>query len=73
MSRLTVNLPDDVHAQLQQLAESEGVSVSEYMAYAIAHPTKRQSVEALPESSFPDNGAAHLWPTTHDVPPARRV
>ena len=73
MNRLTVNLPDDVHAQLQQLAANEGVSVSEYMAYAIAHPTERQSVETLPEDSFPDNGAAHLWPTAYDVPPARRV
>lgn len=72
MNRLTVNLPDDVHAQLQQLAESEGVSVSEYVAYAVAHPVKR-SVEPLPENSFPDSGAAHLWPTMHDVPPARRV
>ena len=73
MNRLTVNLPDDVHAQLQQLAESEGVSVSEYMAYAIAHPTKRSTTESLPEDSFPNDGAAHLWPTMPDVPPARRV
>lgn len=72
MNRRTVNLPDDVHAQLQQLAESEGVSVSEYVAYAVAHPVKR-AVEPLPDDSFPVNGAAHLWPTANDVPPARRV
>lgn len=36
MNRMMVSLPDGVHAQLKQLAKREGVSVAQYVTYAIA-------------------------------------
>jgi predicted HicB family RNase H-like nuclease len=42
MSRLTVRLPETLHQQLIHLAESEGVSLNQYIVYALtrqASPT----------------------------------
>jgi len=36
MPRLTVELPNSLHAQVKALAESEGVSVNQYVCYALA-------------------------------------
>ena len=36
MHRLTVTLPDAVHAQLKQLAKAEGIPVQQYVTCAIA-------------------------------------
>ena len=35
MSRLTLRLPETLHEQLSQLAESEGVSLNQYIVYAL--------------------------------------
>lgn len=35
MSRLTVRLPEALHHQLMCLAESEGVSLNQYIVYAL--------------------------------------
>jgi predicted transcriptional regulator len=36
MSRLTLRLPDTLHQQLSHLAEGEGVSLNQYIVYALA-------------------------------------
>jgi hypothetical protein len=43
MSRLTLRLPETLHQQLAQVAEREGVSLNQYIVYALT----RQSVNAL--------------------------
>ncbi|MEO1131447.1 MAG: YlcI/YnfO family protein [Cyanobacteria bacterium J06639_1] len=35
MSRLTLRLPESLHQQLTNLAESEGVSLNQYIVYAL--------------------------------------
>jgi len=35
MSRLTVRLPDTLHEQLSDMAESEGISLNQYIVYAL--------------------------------------
>jgi HicB family len=40
MSRLTLRLPETLHQQLAQVAEQEGVSLNQYIVYALT----RQSV-----------------------------
>jgi predicted HicB family RNase H-like nuclease len=42
MSRLTLRLPETLHQQLAHLAESEGVSLNQYIVYALT----RQAVLA---------------------------
>jgi HicB family len=42
MSRLTLRLPETLHQQLAQVAEQEGVSLNQYIVYALT----RQSVNA---------------------------
>ena len=42
MSRLTLRLPETLHRQLAQVAEQEGVSLNQYIVYALT----RQSVNA---------------------------
>lgn len=37
MSRLTLRLPETLHHQLIYLAESEGVSLNQYIVYALTH------------------------------------
>lgn len=35
MSRMTVRLPDTLHQKLERLAEQEGVSLNQYIVYAL--------------------------------------
>lgn len=42
MSRLTLRLPETLHQQLTQLAEDEGVSLNQYIVYALT----RQAVSS---------------------------
>ena len=44
MSRLTLRLPDTLHHQLIHLAESEGVSLNQYIVYAL---TRQSSTNYL--------------------------
>ena len=49
MGRLTVRLPDTLHAQLTSLAESEGVSLNQYIVYALTRQvTLAYTVQAGP-------------------------
>jgi hypothetical protein len=44
MSRLTLRLPDTLHQQLIDLAESEGVSLNQYIVYAL---TRQSSINYI--------------------------
>jgi HicB family len=48
MSRLTVRLPETLHQQLASLAEGEGVSLNQYIVYALT----KQVTLAYSVSSF---------------------
>jgi hypothetical protein len=52
MSRLTLRLPETLHQQLGNLAESEGVSLNHYIVYALTRQAGLAHVmqEAVPES-----------------------
>ncbi|MGV0027078.1 YlcI/YnfO family protein [Phormidesmis priestleyi] len=39
MSRLTLRLPETLHQQLARLAEGEGVSLNQYIVYALTRQT----------------------------------
>ena len=39
MSRLTLRLPETLHQQLAQVAEREGVSLNQYIVYALTRQT----------------------------------
>ncbi len=53
MSRLTLRLPETLHQQLIHLAESEGVSLNQYIVYALtrqvalAYTVQTTSVEEI--------------------------
>jgi len=55
MSRLTVRLPETLHQQLAHLAESEGISLNQYIVYALTkqvtltYSIQRVSEEAITE------------------------
>jgi uncharacterized protein (DUF1778 family) len=50
MSRLTLRLPETLHQQLVHLAEGEGVSLNQYIVYALTRQaTSAYSVQAIPE------------------------
>ncbi|MDZ4872493.1 MAG: hypothetical protein CLLPBCKN_001881 [Chroococcidiopsis cubana SAG 39.79] len=52
MSRLTVRLPETLHQQLVRLAESEGVSLNQYIVYALTRQvTSAYTVETLDETT----------------------
>ena len=45
MNRMTVALPDGIPAQIKRLAKREGVSVNQYVTYAIAKQVEKANVE----------------------------
>ena len=50
MSRLTLRLPDTLHQQLIHLAESEGVSLNQYIVYALTRQSSTNYiVQPLPQ------------------------
>jgi uncharacterized protein (DUF1778 family) len=50
MSRLTLRLPETLHQQLTNLAESEGVSLNQYIVYALTRQaTLAYSVALVPK------------------------
>ena len=52
MSRLTLRLPQTLHQQLAGLAESEGVSLNQYIVYALSkQATMAYTVQTVPEES----------------------
>lgn len=50
MSRLTVRLPSTLHHQLRRLASNEGVSLNQYIVYALT----RQSAQAYTVHEVPE-------------------
>ena len=51
MSRLTLRLPETLHQQLAQLAEGEGVSLNQYIVYALTRQAALAcKIQAVPEA-----------------------
>lgn len=46
MSRLTLRLPETLHQQLISLAEDEGVSLNQFIVYALSKVSSNYSVRA---------------------------
>jgi uncharacterized protein YPO0396 len=58
MSRLTLRLPETLHQQLAQVAEREGVSLNQYIVYALTRQSVNDRVGGLsvdPISAQPDS------------------
>lgn len=49
MTKLSLRLPDDVHAEAQRCAERDGVSLNEWLVAAVDRETVRRKLEALNE------------------------
>ena len=53
MSRLTLRLPETLHQQLTNLAEGEGVSLNQYIVYALTRQvTLAYSVSSVPKEEI---------------------
>jgi predicted HicB family RNase H-like nuclease len=51
MSRLTLRLPETLHQQLADLAEGEGVSLNQYIVYALTRQAAlAYAIQGRPES-----------------------
>lgn len=60
MSRLTLRLPDTLHRQLEELAESEAVSLNQYIVYALTRQTTlAYTVQQVPEKAIREQRAAY--------------
>jgi len=46
MARLTVRLPDSLHEELAARAKAEGVSLNQFLVYALAKVATVESVQA---------------------------
>lgn len=52
MSRLTLRLPETLHRQLETQAKREGVSLNQFIVYALTQQlTQSYTVQALPEEA----------------------
>jgi HicB family len=50
MSQLTLRLPESLHQQLAELAENEGVSLTQYIIYALTQQAAlAYQIQVLPE------------------------
>lgn len=47
MSRLTLRLPETLHQELALVAEREGVSLNQYIVYALTRQTVNSSIRGL--------------------------
>jgi len=60
MSRLTVRLPGTLHDQLRARADQEGVSLNQYIVYALTRQvTLDYTVQPAPESALAEQRAAY--------------
>ena len=60
MSRLTVRLPDTLHAQLGNMAKGEGVSLNQYIVYALTRQvTQAYIVHSASASEVAEQRAAY--------------
>ncbi len=59
MSRLTVRLPGTLHHQLTALAKNEGISLNQYIVYALTRQaTLAYAVQAVPEQAAAEQRAS---------------
>ena len=60
MNRLTVRLPGTLHKQLTALAEQEGVSLNQYIVYALTRQvTLDRAVQAVPQEAIAEQRASY--------------
>ncbi|NJL88550.1 MAG: toxin-antitoxin system HicB family antitoxin [Coleofasciculaceae cyanobacterium SM2_1_6] len=52
MSRLTLRLPETLHQQLIHLAEGEGVSLNQYIVYALTRQAALAPIIQVPEAEI---------------------
>ena len=53
MGRLTINLPDCLHRQLEELASNESVSLNQYIVYALTRQiTLAYTVQTVAEKGL---------------------
>ena len=59
MSRLTVRLPETLHHQLSNMAKIQGVSLNQYIVYALTcQVTLAYTVQPIPESEIAQQKSA---------------
>ena len=59
MGRLTVRLPDTLHHQLTALSQNEGVSLNQYIVYALTRQTTlAYTVQRVPEEEIEQQRAS---------------
>lgn len=59
MGRLTVRLPSTLHRQLAMLATDEGVSLNQYIVYALTRQSSRAyTVQQIPEAEVEQQRAS---------------
>jgi len=60
MSRLTVRLPGTLHEQLTTMAQREGISLNQYIVYALTRQvTLAYTVQAVPEQAASQQRASY--------------
>lgn len=60
MGRLTLRLPETLHRQLEQQAKSEGISLNQYLVYALTRQVASgYQVTALPENEVREQREAY--------------
>ena len=60
MSRLTVRLPETLHSQLTSLADQEGVSLNQYIVYALTRQTTlAYMVQPVPAEAVAEQQASY--------------
>ena len=60
MGRLTLRLPETLHRQLEQQAKSEGISLNQYLVYALTRQVASgYRVTAVPESAIREQREAY--------------
>ena len=75
MSRLTLRLPETLHRQLEELAQSEEISLNQYIVYALTRQvTSTYTVQAFPEKAVAQQQATYnaLLQTLGEASPSMR-
>lgn len=61
MSRMTVRLPETLHNKLESLAQQEGVSLNQYIVYALTQQsTLTYTIQETPTRVLAEQRAAYL-------------
>ena len=68
MGRLTLRLPGTLHRQLKTLAENEGISLNQYIVYALTRQsTLAYTVQPLSEQAVKQQRAAYTCDFAHFI------